>query len=116
MDGYLEDPLNRTRILELWRVLLSSDESDLIQYLAKYDTRYLLLDRIYFLPTCRRLNLPWQDWLEIQANERYTKLSLKPAGVRNNYLKCLFAPGNLKKLRVVFNSGNYVVLQRDSAP
>ena len=100
-------------ILELLRALLSNEESDLIQYMEKQNGNYLVLDRIYLLTIFKRLNLPWPNWIEIQASERYTRVFLKPAGRRINYLKCLFDQGSLRRLRVVFRSGNYVVLRRD---
>lgn len=113
-DGYLEDPQNRGRILELLRALLSTDEADLVSFMKKQKGGYLILDRVYLLPVCRRLKLPWREWFEIQQQEEFTKLTLKPAGERNNYLKCLFDPNSLKAFRVAFRSGNYIVLRRES--
>lgn len=115
MDGYLEDGENRNRILGLLRVLLSTDEAELVRYMRQQNGNYLLLDRAYLFPTCRRFNLPWPGWFEIQEHERYSRLSLKPARERNNYLKCLFDPTNLKSFKVVFNSGNYIVLRLEPA-
>ena len=114
-DGFLEDPRNRARILELLSALLSTDESDLVAYMRKNEGNFLLLDRVYLLPICRRLNLPWREWFEIQQQDKLTRLTLKPAAERNNYLKCLFEPGKLKAFRVAFNSGNYIVLRREPA-
>ncbi len=111
MDGYLEDPRNRARILGLLRVLLSADEAELIRYMRQHHGNYLLLDRAYLFPACRRLNLPWQDWFEFQAHERYSRLSLKPTRERNNYLRCLFDPTGLRSFQLVFHSGNYIVLR-----
>jgi hypothetical protein len=111
MDGFLEDETNRRRILEFLRVLFSDREEELLQFTQRLDSRFLFLDRVYFVSTAERLNMPWRSWLVIRSEGSRTRLTLKDEGKRINYIRCLFWTRALKHFQVVLVSGNYVILE-----
>ncbi len=112
MDGFLESAENRRRIHRFTGALFAADGGrELSAFCRQYRARYLVVDTTYLLPLCRRLGLPWHNWLRVDATDRGSRVEILPEGRSVAWLSLMAADGGSRYFRRVFSSGNLNVLE-----
>jgi hypothetical protein len=70
-----------------------------------------VVDNTHLLPLCRRLGLPFQNWLRVDATDRGSRVEILPEGRSVAWLSLMVADGGSRYFRMVFSSGNLNVLE-----
>jgi len=112
MDGFLESAENRRRIHQFNGALFAADYGlELSAFCRQHRARYLVVDNTHLLPLCRRLGLPWHNWLRVDVTDRGSRVEILPAGRSVAWLSLMAADGGSRHFRRVFSSGNLNVLE-----
>lgn len=112
MDGFLESAENRRCIHRFTGALFAADGGrELSTFCRQHRARYLVVDNTHLLPLCRRLGLPFQNWLRVDATDRGSRVEILPEGRSVAWLSLMVADGGSRYFRRVFSSGNLNVLE-----
>jgi len=109
MDGYLENSVNRQRILQFMNALFSTNEQELADFCRQFRSRYLLLNSEYLAPICERLKWPHHKWFTIQKKENHNLMAVHPEGRRITFIRLLFFADTSTCFKPVFSKGNYII-------
>jgi len=111
-DGFLESAENRRRIAGFSAALFAPDGgAALHRYCRRFQARYLLLDSAHLLPLCRRLGLPWREWLQVTETAGGSRVEVLPAGRPIAWIRLLALPGGAEGFRLRFARGNLLIFE-----
>jgi len=114
-DGFLENRLNRDRLLAFYRALYGEDEGRLAAFCRRHGAHWLVLDRSYLLPVARRLELPWREWVDVaEGPDQTLQVTVRPVGLRIVHVRLLGGQPT-RHFRPVYDAGNYLVLEINDA-
>jgi len=117
MDGFLESAENRQRIHRFNKALFASDGGrELSAFCRQHRARFLMVDNTHLLPLCRRLDLPWHNWLRVDSTDRGSRVEILPEGRSVAWLSLMASDGGSRYFRRVFSSGNLNVLENMGPP
>ncbi len=113
-DGYLEDKITRERIIKFSNVLFSGKELELISFLKRFKSKYLLLNKTdYNYVFYSKGNVKYK-YIKEEKKGKKKAVIIKKKGMDINILKLLFLRKKLKFFKPLFEKGNYVIIELKS--